>query len=105
LLVHDVEVRADGGGHVPSALNALHGRDRAVRFFVGLARKFPEGGTLLRFTTVHGAPGIVSRDASGNLQVTSFEFAQGGLRGVWIVRNPGKLSFQTGVLDRRFTDR
>lgn len=92
LLVHDVEVRADGGGRVPSALNVLAGRERAVRFFVGLARKYPAGGRLIRFATVHGAPGIVSRDASGNLQVTSFAFDPEGLCGVWIVRNPAKLA-------------
>lgn len=92
MLVQDVEVRTDGGGRVPCALNALHGRDRVVRFFVGLARKFPGRGTLVRFADVHGAPGIISRDARGNLQVTSFEFDQQGLRGVWIVRNPEKLT-------------
>ncbi|MGH1340238.1 MAG: RNA polymerase sigma factor SigJ [Nannocystales bacterium] len=91
LLVSDVEVRADGGGRIPSALNVLLGRDRAVRFFVGLARKFATRGTLIRFATVHGAPGIVSRDPNGNLQVTSFAFDEAGLRGVWIVRNPEKL--------------
>lgn len=92
LLVHDVEVRADGGGRVPSALNALHGRDRATRFFVGLARKYPTQGTLVRFARVHGAPGIISRDASGNLQVTSFAFDHSGrLQAIWIVRNPDKL--------------
>jgi len=91
MLVHDVEVRADGGGRVPSALNVLLGRDRAVKFFVGLARKYASRSSLVRFATVHGAPGIVSRDASGNLQVTSFAFDEKGLRGVWIVRNPEKL--------------
>lgn len=93
LLVHDVELRADGGGRVPSALNALHGSDRVARFFVGLVRKYGRGGTLIRFATVHGAPGIVSRDASGNLQVTSFEFdTSERLRGIWVVRNPDKLA-------------
>lgn len=92
LLVDDVEVRSDGGGRIPSALNALHGRTRATRFFVGLVRKYARGGSLIRFTTVHGAPGIVSRDAGGNLQVTSFDFDESDrLRGIWIVRNPDKL--------------
>lgn len=91
LLVLGVEVRADGGGRVPSALNVLHGRDRAVKFFVGLARKYSARGSLIRFATVHGAPGIVSRDANGTLQVTSFAFDEQGLCGVWIVRNPEKL--------------
>ena len=93
ILVRDVEVRADGGGRVPSALNALHGRDRATRFFVGLLRKYARAGVLVRFATIHGAPGIVSRDASGNLQVTSFEFdPTDRIRSIWIVRNPDKLA-------------
>lgn len=92
LLLADVEVRTDGGGRVPSAIQPLSGRDRALRFFVGLARKYTAAPTLVRFSSVHGAPGIVSRDAVGNLQVTSFEFERERLRGIWVVRNPDKLA-------------
>lgn len=50
----------------------------------------------MRFTTVNGAPGIVSRDAVGNLQVTSFEFERERLRGIRVVRNPDKLAHASG---------
>lgn len=91
LFTEEIEVHTDGGGRVRASVNVLRGRERAARFFVGLARKWPApaGGPDARI--VNGSPGFLSRDHWGALQTTALDIANGRIRAIWIVRNPDKL--------------
>ena len=40
---------------------------------------------------INGAPGLISRDSSGNLQTTALAIRDGRIAAIWITRNPEKL--------------
>ena len=65
-LAADAILYSDGGGKRAAALNPIHGRDRIVRFFEGLA----QAGNLpppeaVRRVRLHGLPGLVVIDRGG----------------------------------------
>lgn len=92
LFADEIEVHTDGGGRVRAALNVLHGKARAARFFAGLARKWPWSPAAgLKTCVVNGSPGFVARDHWGGLQTTAIDIVDGQIRAIWIVRNPEKL--------------
>ena len=81
----------DGGGKAPSVVNPLYGHDRIVRFLMGLRRTFP-GNSKCAQRGVNGQPGLlVYRDGvlSG---VSTFEFLEGQIHGIFHVVNPDKLT-------------
>lgn len=97
LFAEEIEIHTDGGGKVPAAMNVLKGRDRAARFFAGLARKGlvkPQPCPPLR--RINGAPGIVSIEAGGIVQTTAFAIRNGRIVAIWITRNPDKLRHLRG---------
>lgn len=92
LFAEDIEVHADGGGKVRSAVNVIRGRLRAAELFLGLARKWP--ASPLRppaHRRINGSPGFVTVEAGGVLQTTALDIVGGRIRAIWIVRNPEKL--------------
>ncbi|MCB1352709.1 MAG: sigma-70 family RNA polymerase sigma factor [Rhodobacteraceae bacterium] len=92
LFAADVEVRTDGGGRVPAALNVIRGARRAAALFAGLARK--RGGSAPPcppLSRINGTPGFVSLEVGGVLQTTALGLRDGRIVAVWIVRNPEKL--------------
>lgn len=92
LFADEIEIHTDGGGKVPAAINVLKGSRRAVGFFAGLARKFPQPARPCPpLHRVNGAPGIVFVDAGGVLQTTAFAIHDGRIAAIWAVRNPDKL--------------
>ena len=95
MLAQDVVLKSDGGGKVLAFPNVIHGLDRALRMFAGLARKFG-GGALIERTWIDGLPGCIMRDGNGNLQTTAVEIRDGKVAGVYIVRNPDKLRHIVG---------
>lgn len=97
LFAGEIEIHTDGGGKVPAAMNVLKGRDRAARFFAGLARKgliMPQPCPPLR--RINGAPGIVSTEAGDIVQTTAFAIRNGRIAAIWITRNPDKLRHLRG---------
>ena len=91
LFAEDIEVRTDGGGKVPAALNVLTGRHKAARLFVGLARKRTRpAGPCPPCRAINGSPGFVSVEG-GILQTTALSIRGGRIGAIWIVRNPEKL--------------
>ena len=74
-------------------MRPILGRDRAVRLFVGLARKYGPGRVRWsRRIMVNGLPGLLSRDQSGTLQTYALEVGAEGVVSVYVTRNPDKLA-------------
>jgi len=92
LLAEDVAIHSDGGGRVPAFHNVIRGLAKAQRLFAGLRRKYPdEPAELIRFASIDGLPGYVSRAGGGVLQTTALDIRDGRIAAIYIVRNPDKL--------------
>jgi RNA polymerase sigma-70 factor (ECF subfamily) len=92
LLDPEVELRADGGGRVPTAGKPLHGADRVARMLLGLGRAAAKAGreSKGRFAYVNGKPGLVVDDGL-SMSVVSLTFDRGRIAAIHIMRNPEKL--------------
>lgn len=98
LLAEDVTLQSDGGGKVEAFPNPIVGLERVVRLLCGLSRKF--GGTsetLIKPIWIDGLPGYASLER-GVLQTTAFALEEGRIIGIYITRNPDKLSRIAKVL-------
>lgn len=93
LLAEDAVLHTDGGGKRLAALNPIRGRDKIIRFFVGLARK----RALPTLRSVHqvrinGMPGFIIVDDQGQVETLALDFRDGRIAAMYIVRNPDKLA-------------
>lgn len=95
MLAADVTLRSDGGGKVLTFPNAIHGVDRLIRLYLGLARKPGPQMEFLGHAVIDGLPGFVSR-VGGHVQTTAVEIADGRIAAIYITRNPDKLTGLTG---------
>ena len=82
----------DGGGRVLSALRPIFGRDRVVRFLLGVTKKFPLGESA-RFSEemINGVPGFYVEEEGRPVQTMAFDIRDGRIACVYVVRNPDKL--------------
>lgn len=89
LFAEDARFTSDGGGKVAAAINVVHGRDRIVRFLLGIERKW---GALAehRLAEVNGEAGMVTLVGGRVYAVTAFQ-ADDVVRAVYRVMNPDKL--------------
>jgi RNA polymerase sigma-70 factor (TIGR02957 family) len=99
LLAEDVVSRADGGGKVSAARNALTGRERVARYLVGALQKYGEG-LEVRFGEANGQPAFVAVSPRGVEAVCFVDFGDGGVTDLRFVVNPDKLTFAAGQLSR-----
>jgi RNA polymerase sigma-70 factor, ECF subfamily len=91
LLSADATLWSDGGGKTRAALNPIYGADRVARFFSGILRKAPPG-FVVRRASINGRPGFIGYFEDGRPQsVTTFDVAEGSIRGIRLVVNPEKL--------------
>ena len=94
VLAADAVLYSDGGGKRAAALNPIHGRDKIVRFFEGLARQ----GNLPPPELVHrirlgGLPGVVFADHNGGIDtILTADIRDGQVVTIYAVRNPDKLA-------------
>jgi RNA polymerase sigma-70 factor (ECF subfamily) len=98
LLAESAVLYTDGGGKRKAALNPIHGRDKIVRFFVGLAR----GGKIptdirVRPARINGLPGFVVTEPDGAVHTTAFEIHGGAIAAIYVVGNPDKLRHIAGA--------
>lgn len=100
MLAEDVVLYSDGGGRVIAFRNPIHGMDRALRLFAGLARKHVYRPVLLRPISIDGLPGYISMDRGQILQTTALEIRDGRIAAIYMVRNPDKLRHVATALDR-----
>ncbi|PYE87399.1 sigma-70 family RNA polymerase sigma factor [Phyllobacterium leguminum] len=90
LLAEDVIIYSDGGGIRSAALNPIYGRDKTVRFFVGIAEKagMPP---VHRIENINGLPGIITIEADDLPQTVTLDIKEGLITAIYIMRNPDKL--------------
>jgi RNA polymerase sigma-70 factor (ECF subfamily) len=99
LLAEDVVSRADGGGKVIAARNAVEGRDRVARYLIGVLQRFG-AGMVTQVGEANGEPVLVVIGSDGLRGVCFFEFDAGRLVGLDFVMNPDKLAFAERQLSR-----
>jgi RNA polymerase sigma-70 factor (ECF subfamily) len=95
ILALEVVLRSDGGGKVQAFRNPIVGQERALWLYAGLTRKLgPRGATLLKLTWIDGLPGYVSlvHGATATLQTTALAVEEGRVTGIYVTRNPDKLT-------------
>jgi RNA polymerase sigma-70 factor (ECF subfamily) len=86
----DVVLRADAGGRVPAPRKPVQGAERVGRAVLGLARKGLAGAEV-EIVDVNGAPGMLVREASGDVSVGAFTVDGGRITAIDVVVNPDKL--------------
>jgi RNA polymerase sigma-70 factor (ECF subfamily) len=90
LLSEDVVLWTDGGGKVKAARRPIHGRSKAARFLIAVAKDIP-AGVEFREAVVNGEPGYLFVDNGVVTTALSFDVAGGQIVGVTAVLNPDKL--------------
>lgn len=90
ILAPEVRLRADGGGHVSAARNAVVGADRVARFILGIRAKQPS----LTADEQRAGDGlaVVLRSGPHAIGVMSFRAERGLITDVWTMLNPHKLT-------------
>lgn len=91
LLHEDAMLRSDGGGKVLAALNPIYGRDKVIRFLLGLERK-AAGALSLEIATVNGGPGYRLMLGRQIYAIVSLTVRDGLVTNLDMVLNPEKLS-------------
>jgi RNA polymerase sigma-70 factor, ECF subfamily len=91
-LREDITVYTDGGGKRLAALQPVKGRMAVIRFLMGIYSKGSEGGSF-SVARVNGEAAIVMHDRDVGLpnSVIFFQFEEGQLKAIYMVRNPDKL--------------
>ncbi len=90
MLADDVTVFSDGGGKVNAARKPVIGRNKVALFLTNLIRLAP-AGTSFRVESINGQPGVVTLVDGIVRNVVTFDFADSGIRTIYIVVNPDKL--------------
>jgi RNA polymerase sigma-70 factor (ECF subfamily) len=95
LLAEDAVFYSDGGGKRNAALNPLHGKDKILRFVLGLAEKgwLPDPAAA-EPAQINGLPGFVLRTAEG-VETLALEISDDRIAAIYAVRNPDKLRHLT----------
>lgn len=93
LLQEDIILYSDGGGKVPAALNPLMGKKQVSVFLKGLIQKYAPLFNF-QFTVVNEGPGLILIDKITHKlnSIITFDLTQAGLKGIYIIRNPDKLT-------------
>lgn len=89
LLAPDVVLTSDGGGVVSAALRPIVGRDKVVRFLVGVM-----GGRddlQVELVDVNGAAGLLFSSGGSPETVATFDVEEGVATRLYVLRNPHKL--------------
>lgn len=91
LLADHVQLVGDGGGKVPSFLEALRGADRISTLYQDVSRQFADQ-VIYRLAQINGEPGLL-RYIGGRLE-SAQAFVTDGERivAIYAVRNPDKLA-------------
>ncbi len=90
MLADDATMYTDGGGKRKAALNPIYGKDKIIRFLIGVARKGMPVPTGIERTHINGLPGFLLRYEDG-VETVALEIAGGSIVAIYQVRNPDKL--------------
>ncbi|MEO1250845.1 MAG: RNA polymerase sigma factor SigJ [Pseudomonadota bacterium] len=92
LLADDVRLSADGGGKVPAILNAVQGKTEVIDFVATALKRYWERLECAE-REINGARGLVVGEKNSVHATVSFSFDENGkANGIFIMRNPDKLS-------------
>jgi RNA polymerase sigma-70 factor (ECF subfamily) len=93
LLADDVVSLSDGGGRVVAAIRPLTGPDVVSRLLFGLMRKSAGHDVQFQLVEVNGLPGLRITTEHGLHSLTTVAVSDDGrITGIYIVRNPDKLT-------------
>jgi RNA polymerase sigma-70 factor (ECF subfamily) len=92
LLAKDVVLYADGGGKGLAVPNQVHGADKVARGVLGSLKKLAPKNLVRRTVEVNGRPGAVAYLNGKPFSVVTFEAGDDGIRAIYVVTNPEKLS-------------
>ncbi len=98
LLAEEIQLDADGGGKVPSLLEALHGKDAVIGFLCERLHEY-WADYLWLTVDINGARGVVLK--TGDAVHAAVSFAYDGadkVTNIFIVRNPDKLTHLDAVV-------
>ncbi len=101
-LAEDVVAWSDGGGKVSAARQPVFGREKVVRFVIGLLRKAPTD-LRIEVAEVNGTPAILLFTGAQLGYVCSFEIVNDRIQALQAVLNPKKLEYirrQVGARDQ-----
>jgi RNA polymerase sigma factor (sigma-70 family) len=99
MLAQTVVLTSDGGGKVYAAINPIVGQERVLRLFRGLDRKLTnQRAVFIRSAWIDGLPGYISRERDRLMQTTALDIRDGRISGIFVTRNPDKLSHVTRAL-------
>lgn len=91
ILAEDVVFFSDGGGKRHAAIKPVFGRDRVVRFLLGVTKKRPPvDPERSRLARINGLPGFVLHTVEG-VETLAFEIDGDVVVRIYAVRNPDKL--------------
>lgn len=90
LLAEDVQLWSDGGGKAAAAIHPLLGRDKVLRFLIGLYNKQPPNTTVAT-TEVNGSPALLIYVDGSLVSVCNVGWETGRIDEIRFVRNPDKL--------------
>ncbi len=97
VLAPDVVLVSDGGGRKKAALRPIHGRDKVLRFLTATSQN--QGEITAEVLTVNGGPAL-ALSIDGELDtVATFVIEDGVVTGLYLLRNPEKLSRLGQVVD------
>ncbi|MET9735009.1 RNA polymerase sigma-70 factor [Streptomyces sp. NPDC006458] len=99
ILAADVTFFSDGGGKVTAALRPIEGRDKVVRFLLGISERYLTGITF-RTAEINGAAAVVAWAGEEVVGVAAVELRDGLIGEVRNVLNPQKLDFVRRQLTR-----
>ncbi|MFJ6095078.1 RNA polymerase sigma-70 factor [Williamsia muralis] len=91
LLAPDVVLLGDGGGVKKAVVRPIVGSDRVARLLAGGLPRI-EGSVSTERVLINGSPAIIVSIDGQIDNAVSFRFDEGKITGLYIVRNPDKLS-------------
>ncbi|HEX5058774.1 MAG TPA: sigma-70 family RNA polymerase sigma factor [Kofleriaceae bacterium] len=89
LLADDAVFYSDGGGKRLAALNPIYGKEKIVRFFIGISSKRPVIERV-DHVQINGLPGFVFHTDEG-VETLAFDIAGEQVVAIYAIRNPDKL--------------
>ncbi|BBX65540.1 RNA polymerase sigma factor SigJ [Mycobacterium saskatchewanense] len=100
LLHPDVILTGDSNGKAPTAVQVIHGRDKVVRFMLGLAERYgPAFFTAQQLARVNGELGAYTAGTPGGdghrgmlPRITAFTVRDGKVCALWDIANPDKFT-------------
>ncbi len=91
ILAEDAILYSDGGGKKLAALNPIFGRDKILRFTIGIAKKSGKPQAI-EVTQINGSPALKMVEEDGTVVTLGIDCNDHGIvQTIYIQRNPDKL--------------